>query len=169
VARLPQQKPKGKMKTIKFKNWTLIVDEELTKSTYKKAEIGSASSCVCNECKNYSAYRENVFPEEIKKLFSEIGIDYNKESEITRYCKQKNGLHFYGGWFHFKGEFIGENCKNKHEENSFTFELTKIEENFRIGFHLSSALSFFEDKNNLVQIEFETEIPWVIEKELETE
>jgi hypothetical protein len=157
------------MKTIKFKDWTLIVDEELTKSTYQKAEIGSADSCVCNECKNYSAYRENVFPEEIKKLFSEIGIDFKKESEITRYCRQKNGLHFYGGWFHFKGEFIGKNCEIKSVENSFTLELIKISENFSLGFRLSSALSFFEDKNNLVQIEFETEIPWVLKKELEIE
>lgn len=73
------------MKTIKFKNWELIVDKELTKSTYEKVEIGNADSCVCNECKNYSNYRENVFPEEIKNLFLEIGIDYRKESEVTRW------------------------------------------------------------------------------------
>lgn len=157
------------MKTIKFKDWILIVDEELTKSTYKKVETGSANSCACNECKNYSTYRESAFPEEIKNLFLEIGIDLTKESEITKYCKQKNGLHFYGGWFHYKGEFIGKNCEVKLNEKSFTFELTKISDSFSIGFRLSSDLTFFEDKNNLVQIEFETEIPWVIEKELETE
>jgi hypothetical protein len=157
------------MKTIKFKNWELIVNKELTQSTYEKVEMGNADSCVCNECKNYSNYRENVFPEEIKNLLLEIGIDYRKESEVTRYCKKENGLHFYGGWFHFNGEFIGKNCEIPFGENGFTFDLTKIAENFSIGFRFSSALSFFEDKNNLVQIEFETEIPWTIDKELETD
>lgn len=157
------------MKTIKFRNWELIVNDELTKSTYEKVEIGNADSCVCNECKNYSNYRKNVFPEEIKNLFIEIGIDYRKESEVTRYCKQNNGLHLYGGWFHFKGEFIGKNCEVPVRENSFIFELTKIEENFSIGFRNDNALSFFEDGKNLVQIEFETEIPWTIDKELETD
>jgi hypothetical protein len=157
------------MKTIKFKNWELIVNDELTKSTYNKVELGNADACICAECKNYSNFRDNVFPEEIKKLFLEIGIDYRKESEVTRYCKLKNGLHFYGGWFHFKGEFIGENCEVQLNKSVFTFELTKITENFSIGFRLSSALTFFENKNGLVQVEFETEIPWTIEKELETD
>lgn len=158
-----------KMKIIKFKNWELNVNQELTKLTYEKVEMGNSDSCVCNECKNYSNYRESLFPEEIKKLFSEIGIDYRKENEITRYCKKKNGLHFYGGWFHFKGDFNGKNCEVPSGENGFTLDLTKITDNFSIGFRLSSALSFFEDKNNLVQIEFETEIPWTIDKELETD
>lgn len=155
------------MKTIKFKDWELIVDEKLTKSTYEKVEIGSADSCICNECKNYLNFRKNVFPEEIKNLFLEIGIDYKKESEVTRYCKQKNGLHFYGGWFHFKGNFNGKNCEITLAENGFTLDLTKIAKNFSIGFRISSSLSFFEDKTNIVQIEFETEIPWTIDKELE--
>ncbi len=155
------------MKIIKFKNWELTADKKLTKSTYEKVEKGSADSCICNECKNYSNYRKNVFPEEIKNLFLEIGIDYRKESEVTRYCKQKDGLHFYGGWFHFKGDFIGKNCEIPLGESGFTFDLTKIAENFSIGFRFSNALSFFEDKNNLVQIEFETQIPWTIDKELE--
>lgn len=104
------------MKTIKFKNWELTVDRELTKTTFEKVKIGNADSCVCNECKNYSNYRENVFPEEIKNLFLENGIDYRKESEVTRYFKQENGLHFYGGWFPFKGECIGKTAKFLQEK-----------------------------------------------------
>lgn len=157
------------MKTIKFKNWELIADEISTTLTYVNAEIGSADSCVCNECKNYATYRDNVFPQEVRQLFLELGIDYKKESEVTRLIKLKNGLHLYSGWFHYKGNFNGANCEIPMAQNGFTLDLTEITENFKIGFRISNTLSFFEDKSNLVQVEFETEIPWVIDNSLETD
>jgi hypothetical protein len=38
-----------------------------------------------------------------------------------------------------------------------------------MGFRCDSSLTFFDDKNNLVQIEFEAKTPWTIESELESE
>ena len=67
------------MKTIKFKNWELIVDKELTKSTYEKVEMGNSDSCVCNECKNYSNYRENFFPKKLKICFQKLELTIEKK------------------------------------------------------------------------------------------
>jgi hypothetical protein len=155
------------MTKILFRDWELIVNIQLTKLTYDKAISGCADTCICNECKNFAKYRDNVFPNEIKQLFEQIGIDYRKESEICHYCKLENGLHLYGGWFHFKGHFTGKNGSIPLENGGFTLELTSISDKFSIGFLNSSALTFFDNKENLVQIEFDAQIPWIIEKELE--
>ena len=157
------------MTTIKFRDWELIVDKELTKKTYEKVKIGGVESCPCNECKNFAHNRENIYPQEIKNLLTDLGIDYDKECEVWHYCKDELGRHCYSGWFHFKGKFIGENCSKQIDESTSTFELTKITDTFSLGFHYNSSLSFFEDKENLVQIEFDVKTSWTIEKELESE
>jgi hypothetical protein len=156
------------MTNLKFRDWEIIVDKQLTKSTYDKTIIGSADACICDECKNYTNYRDNVFPEEIKQFLKQLGVDYKKESEVCRYCKLENGLHHYGGWFHFKGQFNGKNCSIPLENGGYTFDLTLITDKFSIGFLMSSALAFFENHDNLVQIEFEVKIPWTIDAESES-
>jgi hypothetical protein len=155
------------MNTIKFKDWELIVDRNLTEQTYKNASGGSAEGCVCNYCKNYLENREKAFPELIKNLFSELGIDYTKDSEVCHYQKHEDGLHHYSGWFHFKGSFVGKNCYIPLPNGGFTIDLTTVNETFSIGFSKNSGLAFFEKKENLVQVEFEAKIPWTIDKSFE--
>lgn len=151
------------MITINFRDWELTVDKELTKQTYDNAPLCGPNTCLCDECVNFINAREIAYPEEIKQLFLEIGIDYKNECEVFHYCKLENGLHLYCGWFHFKGQFKGRNCKIQTGDNTSTFDLTPITENFSIGFCYDSGLAFFEDKESLVQIEFESKIPWTIE------
>jgi len=157
------------MTTIEFREWELIVDKELTELTYDSISIGGPESCGCIDCKNFVNNREIIYPDEIKKLLNDLGIDYQKECEICHYCKQDDGFHLYGGWFHFKGAFKGKDCTNLTVTNGYTFDLTPINDKFSIGFRYDSALSFFDDIENLVQIEFEAKTPWTIEKELESE
>jgi hypothetical protein len=157
------------MKTINFKHWKLFVDEKLTNETYKKVEVGGVESCECNDCKNFAKNRENIYPEEIKNLLIDLGIDYHKECEVWHYCKDEFGKHCYSGWFHFKGKFEGENCKVDLQNNISTYNLTPITENFSIGFLNESSLTFFEEKQNLVQVEFDVKTEWTISKDLEME
>lgn len=158
-----------KMTTIKYRNWELIVDRETTQMAFDKVPNGSAESCNCNDCKNFANYRESVYPDEIKQLFSVLEIDYKKESEVSHFARLDNGLHFYSGWFHFKGQFIGKDCTVPLKGDGYTTDLYKVSDSFSLGFRSGNALTFFEDKENLVQIEFEAKIPWTIEKELESE
>jgi hypothetical protein len=48
------------------------------------------------------------------------------------------------------------------------FDLTKVEDNFSIGFAPGNDLTHFADKTDLVQVEFMTLIPWLIDKSLES-
>jgi hypothetical protein len=155
-------------KTLKFRDWVFEVDRELTKQTYAKVPGSVADSCECNDCKNYVAYRDKVFPDEIKQLFNDLGVDYKKEVEVTYFEILQNGLHHIGGWFHFKGQVIhGKDYKVPLAEGGYTFDLTKITDNFSIGFSKGHDLAYFADKTGLVQIEFDTTIPWILDKILE--
>ncbi|MGI4863193.1 MAG: hypothetical protein ACRYFZ_04670 [Janthinobacterium lividum] len=154
--------------TLHYRNWTFEVDRELTQKTYA-AVVGSGSdTCVCNDCKNYVAYREQVFPAEIQTLFTELGIDYRKEVETFRYEVLPSGLHHIAGWFHFKGRVLaGPDYREPLPGGGHTLHLTSITANFSIGFAAGSDLAYFEDKTGLVQVEFEANIPWVLDKALE--
>ena len=153
---------------MKFTDWTFEVDKTLTEQTYKNIVGSGNETCSCNDCKNYVAYRDKVFPKEIIKLFEDLGIDFRKEVEITTWEKLTNGLHHIGGWFHFKGQVLtGKDYRIPFPSGGHTLALTRITDNFSIGFAEGNDLTFFTDKTGLVQIEFDTTIPWVIDKSLE--
>ena len=150
---------------VKFRDWTFEVDKEYTVQTYRDISGSGADTCGCNDCKNYVAYRDKVFPKEITDLFNQLGIDYKKEVEITSWETLLNGLHHIGGWFHFKGQVLrGKDYRVPLPSGGHTFDLTPITGNFSIGFAEANDLTFFEDKTDLVQVEFGTNIPWVIDK-----
>ncbi len=154
---------------VNYKDWTFEVDDELTRQTYMGVPGSGADTCSCNYCKNYVAYRDNVFPTEIIDLFSRLGVDYRKEVEITTWEIRSNGLHHIGGWFHFKGRVVtGKDYRVPLGSDGHTFDLTPVTDNFSIGFAEGNDLTFFDDKTGLVQAEFDTNIPWVIDKRLET-
>jgi hypothetical protein len=153
--------------TIKYKDWDLTFDKEATRIAYDNLEKGSAESCDCNDCKNFADNKDKIYPEEIRRLFDQLGIDFRKETEISHYCRQKDGLHHYGGWFHFKGQFEGKDCTIHLPSGGHTLELTPVAENFSIGLRVDNSLTIFQDKEGLVQIEFEAKIPWTIDNKLE--
>ena len=147
---------------VKFKGWVFEVDKDLTQNTYQNLGHGGAEVCRCNDCKSYIAYREHVFSDAIKDLFQSLGVDYRKEVEIVSYEVQPGNLNHVGGWFHSKGKILsGKDCVVSLPAGGNTFDLTKITENLSIGFRQANDLTFFEDKKDLVQIEFETIIPIV--------
>ena len=153
---------------VKFNDWTFEVDKALTEQAYKTVSGSGADSCGCNDCKNYVAYRDQVFPKEVTALFNELGIDQRREVEITTWRILPNGLHHIGGWFHFKGKILsGKDSRVLLSSGGHTIDLTLITDNFSIGFTAGNDLTFFEDKTGLVQVEFDTKIPWVIDKSLE--
>ena len=153
---------------VKYLDWIFEVDKTLTEKTYKNIPQSGADICICNDCKNYVAYRDKVFPDEIMQLLKELGLDFRKEVEVTSYETLPNGLHHIGGWFHFKGELLaGQDCSTPLPSGGYNLNLTNIDGDFSIGFFRSSSLTFFEKTEGLIQVEFETSIPWVIDKSLE--
>lgn len=77
---------------IKYRDWKLYSDTKTTQQTYKDLKQSGAESCGCNGCKNFVLQREKVFPDEINKLFSELGIDYKKKLKLPNLVFKKTGF-----------------------------------------------------------------------------
>jgi hypothetical protein len=153
--------------SIKFKDWDFKVDKDATMNAYTSTKVGSAEDSQTLTGLNFLKQRDQIFPDEIKDLFTSLGINYKKEAEVSHHEALSDGQHLYSGWFHFKGEFTGPNYLDKQNEESKDFNLISIGKNFAIGFRKENFLTFFEDRNNLVQVEFECIIPWILEEEFE--
>lgn len=167
IPHLPQPGPLSAItsmsqQNLKYRNWSFSVDKQRTSETYEGIKTPGAESCGCDNCLNFAAQRANIYPIQIKELLTALGIDWNKETEISHYTRTEDGQHHYGGWFHFKGNFEGKNCEIPLPSGGFTFDLTSITDNFSIGFRHDSSLSVFTETDELVQVEFECKIPWIL-------
>jgi hypothetical protein len=150
-----------------YRDWELSANAERTRRVYAAADAGSAERCGCSTCKNFIALREKIYPVEIRRLFEDIGVDFRKEAEISHFAKLENGLHYYSGWFHFIGAFIGKDCTVPLPNGGHSLDLTPIDDGFAVGFRRDRALTFFEADDDIIQIEFEAQLPWVIDPALE--
>ena len=139
----------------------------MTEQTYKELEHSGAESCGCDYCKNFIEQREKVFPDEIRELFAKLGIDYKKEIDVSEFARLENGLHFYNGWFQFKGDFKGKDCTVPLPNGGYITDMTKITDTFSIGFRYGSSLTPFKEIEGLVQIEFDCYLPWILANEPE--
>lgn len=157
------------MTTITFRDWTFTVDREATRSACASVVNGSAEDCMCNDCENYVACRAMAFPDEIKSLLDQLGVDYRKEIDIWRMFKDEDGKHRYSGFFHFRGCFEGKDCFITTDGRNGTLSMTDVNEFFSIGFTIAEDFTYFKDKESLVQVEYETKVPWVIDKKLESD
>ena len=95
-------------------------------------------------------------------MFEKLGIDRTKEIEISHFGELENSLHYYSGWFHVVGEFIGKDCYVPQNLGGSTIELIKVIDDFGIGFSRRDTLSIFKTDKEIFQVEFECKIPWKI-------
>jgi hypothetical protein len=140
-----------------YRNWLFECDPSSTRTAYQQIAHGGAEECGCAGCRNFLAQRDEVFPEEVLKLFAELGVDWRRDAEIYHQAKLESGSHLYGGWFHFIGKI------QKQPPGP-----TQIREGFTIDFiparHLAAA-SFADEP--LVQVEIAVGLPWIVKEEKE--
>jgi len=152
------------MPKVGFKDWLFEADVDRTREVFEKTSHGGSEDCICDLCKNYRAQKDNVFPSEVRDFFESVGINYRKECETWTTHKLENGNIHYSGWFHFAGTMLkGLSSKRNISDNGYSLELEKVNENFEIGFIDERSLTFFDERDQLVQVEFATGLPWVID------
>ena len=152
--------------TIQIYRWIFKCDPEATQRAYMKVPTGCAEECGCDTCQNFLAARNYAYPLEGLALFSRLGIAYNREAESYHNARLDSGLHSYGGWFHFIGSIEkGDDLAKATDTIAFQNSFEKIAEHFSVGFTSNAVLipKSFEG-NTVVQLEFQTEIPWLIDK-----
>ncbi len=145
------------MEIIKYRNWEIEFNHEKTKKMYSIIAQGSSNECECEECQNFRIVKDSIYPEEIKTLFTTLGIDINKE--IENYCMDPDlSKHLSAGWFHFVGKV--KELTHTNPDKSLYFE--EISPDFQIGFDFRSpglVIKEFIDEP-IVQVEFNVRVPW---------
>jgi hypothetical protein len=159
------------MKKIKINKWELKVDIEETKKAYSQITESSADVCSCEDCKNFVKVREkSLYPKEAVKLFTKVGINPLRETELYSLGFQSNGLFRYSGWVHFIGQIITgpesellEYKDDRGEVRQILF--TQISETFSISIRSRIDLAFepFQITTKpVLQLEFLVDIPWLL-------
>ena len=144
--------------------WGIEFDPNATARCHEQAKIGW--NCDCLPCRNFLALDKSAFSSAALDLLERLGVDYKKPAEVYHNARLENGLHNYGGWFHFVGKIesgadalkqIGDTpCEG-------TFELEQLGEHFQFGFSncLGLVRESFRDQS-LIQLEFSTNARWVL-------
>ena len=152
---------------VHFGRWTLASDSDATISAHSAMSLGSPEECGCTHCQNFAAQRPQIYPPAVLGLFGRLGIPRDHEAEIYHLLRLETGRHFYGGWFHFVGSIIsGRDAAKQVAENIWEPDLHAVSEFFSAGFSARIALVREPFKGlPLVQLEFQTQIPWIIDAE----
>lgn len=147
------------MNRIELDGWILECDVEATRRAYEKIPLGDPEQCGCLACRNFVAVRTMAYPKTAVRLYERLGIRTDREAETYRAGPSEEGGQLYGGWHHFVGRVL--------QDPGTAIELT---ESFSVWFHASRACAepVFGDAP-LVQVEFFTTIPWVLEEPPERE
>jgi hypothetical protein len=121
---------------------------------------------LCGDCRNFAAALEQAFPSAARDVLDQLGIDHSKPAEVYTTGRVDSDLAQYAGWFHFVGciESGADAWQPWGEDpNSFSGRLELLTGRFQLGFTSRVALlpQPFHGKP-VVQVEFETYVPWVL-------
>jgi hypothetical protein len=154
------------MKEIHFARWHLESDSEATRAAYATLDPDIATVGDWDSGRNWILARDQglVYPDAVLTLFTQLGIDYQRDAELYRVARLDSGLHKYGGWFHFVGTIVsGRDAMVPVGIGAFHHDLEQISTNFALGFTARITLPEPSFKGHpVVQIEYDADIPWLL-------
>jgi hypothetical protein len=139
------------------------IDHDRPKTTQCYAQLPIGTGCDCNQCRNFDAAPGRTFPFEFTKLLETFCIDPIKPVELCHYCRESSDDYLTGGWFHLVGWIVSGEDVMFWANNSGTMRFEKLVCGVEFGFstQLSLVREFF-DGQSLLQLEFQTRVPWVL-------
>lgn len=139
--------------------WRIRFDAELTRQLYKSTPV---STCECVDCVNFRAAGDRAFSFPFIEMLCLLGIDSSKPAELCHYGASGGAMPTQG-WFHFVGALeSGVDAWRQVGENTHSLDSEPFPGITSIGFtaRISLVPTSFEG-HQLVQLEFETTVPWV--------
>ncbi|RYG97399.1 MAG: hypothetical protein EON58_09845 [Alphaproteobacteria bacterium] len=140
--------------------WSFRFDPDLTDKLYENTPL---PNCDCTDCKNFSAAVDQAFSPPFAFLLRRLGIDKSKPAELCHYGTTGEPMPT-NGWFHFVGHLdSGRDAWHQTGENTHFLDPEPFPGIRSIGF--TTRLALVPDQflaHPLVQLEFETVVPWVI-------
>jgi hypothetical protein len=157
------------MQNIRVGPWNVEADPESTAQVHERIRVGGPEDCGCGDCRNFAAARELAYPEQANDLFRALGIRRDRETEVTGPVALEDGRLLYSGWFHFVGRIL-EGPVPKENENAVArpevvskLRFHPLTEGFGVLLRPGRDLLPKEfGKREVVQLDFSTEIPWVL-------
>jgi hypothetical protein len=158
-------KPQFVLEPVQFGLWVVLSDPAATRQAYARIGDTRPVPCNCYGCQNFNRVRDQIYPAEVLSLFDRLGITPHREAEIYEGGPDTGGLHTHGGWYHFVGRIkSGGDARVQKSPNWGGFDLMPVGETFSLGFTEYAGLVHEAfDGYPVVQIEFVTHVPWVLE------
>lgn len=139
--------------------WSISFDAPLTASLYAQT-VGAA--CTCTDCINFRAAGEQAYSPPFLQLLRQLGIDPQKPAELCHYGTSGEPMPTQG-WFHFVGRInSGTDAWREVGKDSYSLDSGPFLGMKSVGF--TSRLALVPEPfvgHGLVQLEFETIVPWV--------
>lgn len=155
---------------IQLGNATIDIDIKKTIDFYQSSRI-LTDGCSCEGCLNFISGVKKL-GSDILDLFSKLGIDILKPTEMVAWRAEDNGKSvYYGGFYHICGRMLsdtdcwssntdhkGEICSSINEIN-----LLSVTDDFSIGFTNTINLKENDFPEPVIQMEiFIHHFPWVL-------
>lgn len=144
------------LQPIKIANWLLEVDGDKTREFYNKGIEG----CSCLYCNNFVEACKYL-DASVVNVFNKLGIHPDMPTHLSDYPAMEDGMRVYMGSYHLIGKVLeGKLCTMSDWNDTNTIQI----KNFTVGF--SKDLQFVpkDFPNPVLQLDFEAEIPWVLDE-----
>jgi len=153
--------------------WRVEADPEATARAHARMPAGCPERCGCRYCVNFVATRGRAYPAEELRLFEALGIRQDRESEICAPVLLSGALYLYSGWFHFVGRILDDPISEAHNsvpqgqalESGTVSELRFHALTDHFGILLRAERHLLPEEfgaDSVVQLDFTTELPWVL-------
>ncbi len=141
---------------VEIHNWIIEVDIEATKKQYNN----DWELCQCLDCLNFYEGMKSLSNVELD-FFNSFGINPTKCVQLSELGTNNKGLQLYSGCYHIVGKIIKGKPVNSHSWND-----ENVVEIGHFTFAFSNDLQFVPAAfpRPALQIDFETETPWVLKE-----
>ncbi|MDQ3929314.1 MAG: hypothetical protein M3328_09220 [Chloroflexota bacterium] len=145
------------MKRLEVLDWVIEVDVDATRAAYNALP---AISCTCLYCRNYVAASSHLAPEFLH-LCDTLGLDPVKAAEVYELCRNRDGTHLYGGFYHLVARILqGADSSLAPAGRAYA----RLAEHYAAGFTEDVVLVPAGFPEPVLQLEFDARIPWVLEE-----
>ncbi len=147
-----------------FGDYVVDVDVEKTREIYASL-MPVSTRCKCDYCANYEKVVSRL-PVQVLDFFDNLGVDLERITESVVYNRNRDGSVHYGGWLHVCGKVVKGKADGEHMVTLRQGEAYGVTEDFRVWFGEESMMVEKEFDAPVMQIDFETDLPWVLDKKI---
>ncbi len=147
-----------------FGDYAIDVDVQKTREIYKDLKPVS-TRCKCDYCANYEKVVDRL-PTQVREFFDSLGVDLTKITESVAYNRNRDTSVHYGGWLHVCGKVVKGKEDCEHTITLRPGEAYGVTEDFKVWFSEECLMTEKEFDAPVMQIDFETDLPWVLDKKI---